>query len=65
MVKMTKGETLLVLVEAKESVDDANNVADRVTRKFAIHAINVTVLYALTTAKCCARSVQNKRNIEQ
>jgi hypothetical protein len=58
MVTMTKEETMV----AKESVDDASYVTDQVIRKFAIHAINVPVLYALTTAKCCARSVKNNIN---
>ena len=51
MVTMTKEETLVVLVEAKESVDDASNETDQVMRKFAINAINVTALFALITAK--------------
>jgi len=60
-VTMTKEETVV----AKESVDDASFVTDQLIRKFTIHAINVTVLHALTTAKCCARSVKNNINIEQ
>jgi len=55
----------VMLCYVKESVEDASYVTDQVIRKFAIHAINVTVLYALTTAKCCARSVTDNINIEQ
>ena len=55
-------EALMLLVDAKESVDDTRNVLDQMTKKFAIHAIIATLMYALTTAKCCARSVQNKKN---
>jgi hypothetical protein len=58
---MTKEETLVMLEEAKESVDDASNVTDQLTREFAIHATNATLLHTLTTANCCASYVQNKK----
>ena len=57
MVTMTKEDTLVVLIETQESVDDASNVTDQVIRKFATHAIMYNSFVCVDYSKNAVREV--------